>query len=54
MESYMAEALRLWVRGARIPEVIEVLELIRRELVTHNVHLEFTMEYRPPQGGPGK
>ena len=54
MEPYMREALRLWLRGARIPEVIAVLELFRGELVTRNVVLEFTTDYRIPEGGPGK
>lgn len=27
METFMREALRPWLRGARMPEVIEVLEL---------------------------
>ncbi|HEV8663433.1 MAG TPA: hypothetical protein VGT06_09890 [Candidatus Methylomirabilis sp.] len=54
METFMREALRLWLRGARIPEVVEVLELIRTELGTRNVQLDFTTEYRIPPGGPGK
>ena len=52
METHMREALRLWLRGARIPEVVEVLELFRVELVTENVALEFTTDYRIPEGGP--
>ncbi len=53
METFMREALRLWLRGAGMPEVIEVLELIRGELLTRNVHLEYTTEYRvPPPGTP--
>lgn len=52
METYMAEALRLWVRGARIPEVVEVLELVKGELQGRKVVLEFTVDPRIPEGGP--
>lgn len=54
METYMREALRIWLRGAEIPSVVELLEVIRAELLTRNVHLEFTTEYRVPPGGPAK
>lgn len=47
----MAEALRLWVRGARIQEVVEVLELMKGELQGRQVFLEFTVD-RIPERGP--
>lgn len=51
METYMAEALRLWLRRASIAEVMEVLELFRGELGSRNVDLVWTTEYRVPAGG---
>ena len=54
MEAFMREALRLWLRGAEIPSVVELLEVIKAELLTRNIHLEYTTEYRIPPGGPGK
>lgn len=51
METYMAEALRLWTRGARVQEVVEVLDLIKVELDVRQVNLEFTVD-RIPEGGP--
>jgi len=50
----MAETLRLWVRGARIPEVVEVLQLVKGELQGRKVAMEFTVDDRIPEGGPGK
>jgi hypothetical protein len=54
METVVGEVLQLWLRGARIPEVVEVLELVKGELQGRNVRMEFTVDDRSPEGGPGK
>lgn len=54
METYMREALRLWLRGADIPSVVELLEVIKAELLIRNIHLEYTTEYRIPPREPGQ
>lgn len=54
METVVREVLQLWLRGARIPEVVEVLELVKGELQRRNIGLQFTVDDRIPEGGPAK
>lgn len=38
--------------GADIPSVVELPEVVRAELLTENIVLEFEVTYRAPEGGP--
>lgn len=53
MQEAMKEALRLWLRAARIPSVVALLEAVRAELATRNIVLEFAVTHRSPEGGSG-
>ena len=54
MEEGTREALRLWLRGAGIPEVVALLGMVQAELATRNIVLEFDVRYQAPGRGPGK
>ncbi len=52
LPSGFEHVVRFMLRGMEGPQIIRVLELIKEELATRHVILEYTSEYRPP--GPGK
>ncbi len=49
MQEGMREAFRLWLRAARIPSVVALLEAVKAELATRNVVLEFAVTHRIPE-----
>ncbi len=53
MQEAMKEAVRLWLRAARMPSVIALLELLKAELASRNIVLVFAVTQRSPERGPG-
>jgi hypothetical protein len=51
MQEAMKEALRLWLRAARMPSVIALMEMVKTELATRNIVLEFAVTHRIPERG---
>lgn len=54
IEDGTPEALRLWLRGAGIPDVVVLLEMVQAELATRKIVLEFDVRYEAPEPGLGK
>lgn len=49
MQEAMKEALRLWLRAARIPSVVALLDAVKAELATRNIVLEFAVTHGIPE-----
>lgn len=45
------QAIRTWLRGAELAEIVLVLEVIREELATRHMVLTYTTDYRAPGQG---
>lgn len=54
MQEGMREAVRLWLRTARIPSVVALLEVVKAELATRHIVLEFAVTPRGPERGSEK
>ncbi|MCI0407352.1 MAG: hypothetical protein L0191_02100 [Acidobacteria bacterium] len=52
METTVKATLQLWVRGARVPDLVELLELVKAELQGRKITLQFSLDDRTPDGGP--